>query len=232
MLKFPPKNILGLFDDVWKELNPFQVLFDAVEETKDNYRVEIDMRYINELVHIEVLEEAESLLELDIFARDGRFIVRGEYYVGDYLLAGILKVREVGFHAEFVPVWVKSNHVRFRIDSFRIWNKKKRKFDLVRWIARLFPYNRTLILKELVNLYPHILSLTKLQNEVRLNLNYFLNKAKLNSEVVKVHKVLLETNRLILFIRSTVVLKPLADFFGSDVVKVYSIPNQKMESGK
>lgn len=226
MLKFPPKNIFNLFDDMLKEMNPFQVLFDAVEETRDNYRVEIDMRYINELVHIEVLEEAESLLELDILAREGKLIIRGEYYVGDYLLAGLLKVREVGFHAEFVPVWVKGNQVRFRIDSFRVWNKTKRKFDLVKWITKLFPYNQTLILKELVSLYPHILSLTKFQNEVRLNLNYFLKKANLNSEVVKVHKVLLETNRLILLIRSTVVLKPLADFFGSDVVKVYSLPNK------
>ncbi len=230
MLKFPSKNIFHFFEDVLKEINPFQVLLDAVEETKDNYRLEIDMRYINELMHIEVLEEAESLLELDMFAREGKLIARGEYYVGDYLLAGILKVREIGFHAEFVPIWVKANQVRFRIDNFRVWNKAKRKIDLVKWIAKLFPYNQTLILRELVSLYPHILSLTRFQNEVRLNLNYFLQKASLSSDVVKVHKVLLETNRLIFFVRSTVVLKPLADFFGSEVVKVYSLPASNSSS--
>lgn len=223
MLKFPPKNIFQIFDTVFKEINPFQVLIGAVEETKDNYRLEINMKYLNELVHLEVLEEAESLLDLDILAREGKIVSRGEYYVGDYLLADLLRVREVGFHAEFTPIWVKGNQVRFRVDNFRVWNKARRKLDFVKWIGKLFPYNRTLILRELVSLYPHILSLTRLQNEVRLNLNYFLQKAKVNPESVKIHKVKIETNKLIFYLRSTIVLKPLADFFGADALRVFSI---------
>jgi hypothetical protein len=232
MLKPPPKNIFHLFDDIVKQLNPFQVIIGAVEETRDNYRVEIDMRYLNELVHLEVLEEAENLLELDFFAREDKIISKGQYYVGEYRLARILKVREIVFHAEFIPVWVKGNNVRFRISAFRIWNKEKRKMDIVKWISKLIPYNRTYILKELVSLYPNLLSLTKLQNEVRLNLNYFLKKANINHESVKVHKVTLETNKLVLQLRSSVVLKPLADLFGSDVVAVISLPNSSVAQKK
>lgn len=227
MFKLPPKNIFQIFDDVLKEINPFQVLLGAAEETKDNYRLEINMKYINELIRIEVLEESESLLELDMFAREGKIVARGEYYVGDYSLADLFKVREISFNAEFIPIWVKGNQVRFRVDNFRVWNKSRKKFDIVKWIAKLFPYNRTLILRELVSLYPHILSLTRLQNEVRLNLNYFLKKANITPELVKIHKVKLETNKLIFYLRSTIILKPLADFFGADAVRVFSISHSE-----
>ncbi len=227
MLKLPSKNIFQIFDSVLKEINPFQVLLGAVEETKDNYRLEINMKYINELMHIEVLEEAESLLELDILAREGKIVSRGEYYVGDYFLADFLRVKEIGFNADFIPIWVKGNQVRFRVENFRVWNKARKKFDIVKWIAKLFPYNRTLILRELVSLYPNILSLTRLQNEVRLNLNYFLKKANISPESVKIHKVKLETNKLIFYLRSTIALKPLADFFGADAIRVFSISHSE-----
>ncbi|MCB1179982.1 MAG: hypothetical protein KDK36_20560 [Leptospiraceae bacterium] len=227
MFKPSPKNIFNLFDDFFKEINPFRVIIGAVEETKDNYRVEIDMRYLNELVHLEVLEKAENLIELDFFASEGKVIIKGDYYVGDYRLAGIFKVREIEFHSELVPVWVKGNRVRFRISTFDIWNKKKKKFDIVKWIAKLIPYNRTYILKELVSLYPKILSLTRFQNEIRLNLSFFLNKAKINPEGVKIHRLNLEKNKLVFDLRSSVVLKPLADLFGSSVVSVISIPERK-----
>jgi hypothetical protein len=216
------KNI----SDIIKVLNPFQVLISAVEENKENFRIDVDMRYLNELIHIEVLEESENLLDLDVIAREGKLIAKGEYHVGDYPLAKIFKVHEVLFHVELAPVWVKSNHVRFRVTNYKIWNKARKKFDLVKIVSRIFPYHKNYLLKELVNLYPHILSLTKLQNEIRLNLNYYFQKAGILNNNVKVHRIDLESNKLILYLRSSVMLRPLVDFFGSSIVSIYDVVSQ------
>ncbi|NBU98523.1 MAG: hypothetical protein EBS19_10005 [Spirochaetia bacterium] len=216
------KNI----SDIIKVLNPFQVLINAVEESKENFRIDVDMRYLNELVHIEVLEESENLLDLDVIAREGKLIARGEYHVGDYPLAKIFKVHEVLFHVELAPVWVKSNHARFRVTNYKIWNKARKKFDLVKIVSRIFPYHKNYLLKELVSLYPHILSLTKLQNEIRLNLNYYFQKAGILNNNVKVHRIDLESNKLILYLRSSVMLRPLVDFFGSSIISIYDVVSQ------
>jgi hypothetical protein len=216
------KNI----SDIIKVLNPFQVLISAVEENKENFRIDVDMRYLNELIHIEVLEESENLLDLDVIAREGKLIAKGEYHVGDYPLAKIFKVHEVLFHVELAPVWVKSNHVRFRVTNYKIWNKARKKFDLVKIVSRIFPYHKNYLLKELVNLYPHILSLTKLQNEIRLNLNYYFQKAGILNNNVKVHRIDLESNKLILYLRSSVMLRPLVDFFGSSIISIYDVVSQ------
>ena len=95
------KNIF----DIMKVLNPFHVLINAVEETKENFRIDVDMRYLNELIHIEVLEGSENLLDLDVFAREGKLIVKGEYHVGDYPLAQFFKVHEVLFCIRFSTFW-------------------------------------------------------------------------------------------------------------------------------
>jgi hypothetical protein len=216
------KNI----SDIIKVLNPFQVLISAVEENKENFRIDVDMRYLNELIHIEVLEESENLLDLDVIAREGKLIAKGEYHVGDYPLAKIFKVHEVLFHVELAPVWVKSNHVRFRVTNYKIWNKARKKFDLVKIVSRIFPYHKNYLLKELVSLYPHILSLTKLQNEIRLNLNYYFQKAGILNNNVKVHRIDLESNKLILYLRSSVMLRPLVDFFGSSIISIYDVVSQ------
>ena len=216
------KNIF----DIIKVLNPFQVLISAVEENKENFRIDVDMRYLNELIHLEVLEESENLLDLDVIAREGKLITKGEYHVGDYTLAKFFKVHEVLFHVELSPVWVKSNHVRFRVTNYKIWNKERKKFDLVKIVSRIFPYHKNYLLKELVSLYPQILSLTKLQNEVRLNLNYYFQKAGILNNNVKVHRIDLESNKLILYLRSSVMLRPLVDFFGSSIISIYDVVSQ------
>ena len=138
------KNIF----DIIKVLNPFQVLISAVEENKENFRIDVDMRYLNELIHLEVLEESENLLDLDVIAREGKLITKGEYHVGDYTLAKFFKVHEVLFHVELSPVWVKSNHVRFRVTNYKIWNKERKKFDLVKIVSRIFPYHKNYLLKD------------------------------------------------------------------------------------
>ena len=190
------KNII----DIMKVLNPFSVLMQAVEETKENFRIDVDMRYLNELIHLEVLEGSENLLDLDVFARESKLIVKGEYHVGDYPLANFFRVHEVLFHVELAPVWVKSNHVRFRVTNYKIWNKVRKKFDLIKIFSRIFPYHKNYLLKELVSLYPRILSLTRLQNEVRLNLNFYFQKAGILKNNVKVHRIDLESNKVILYL--------------------------------
>lgn len=209
--------------DIMKVLNPFQVIISAVEENKDNFLIDVDMRYLNELIHVQLLENSENLLDLDVVAREGKLIVRGEYHVGDFFLANLFKVHEVLFHVELSPVWVKSNHIRFRVIKYKIWNKERKKIDLVFIFSRIFPYHKNYLLKELTKLYPHILSLTKLQNELRLNLNYYFNKAGILNNNVKVHRIELDSNIVKIYLRSSVVLKPLVDFFGSSFISVYDV---------
>lgn len=206
-----------------KGINPFHFLLNAVEETKDNFRIRVDMRYLNELIHLEILEKAEKLIDIDVFARDEKLIIRGEYHIGDYPLANFLRIHEVLFHVELKPVWVKGNQVRFRVTGYKVWNKEKKKLDLVKVLSYLFPYQKTLLLNRLVNLYPKILSLTRLKNEVRLNLNFYFQKAGILSSSARVHRVNLESNKVILYLRSSVVLKPLVDFFGSSIVSIEEI---------
>jgi len=222
-------NPFEIMDDIVRELNPFQVLIGAVEDSKDNYRVDIDMRYVNELVQLEVLEESENLLDLDIFALDGSLFVKGEYHIGDYPFAGFLNLHEVIFNAEFVPIWVKSNNVRFRLVDFSLKNKEKKKFDIVKLISRLFPYHKVYIMREIVSLYPALLAMTRLKNEIKFNLNYFLEKANLNQNAVKIHKVELEPNKLKFFVKSNVVLKSLVDVFGSRVISVHTVSGDGSE---
>lgn len=222
------KNIM----DIMKVLNPFSVLMQAVEETKENFRIDVDMRYLNELIHLEVLEGSENLLDLDVFARENKLIVKGEYHVGDYPLANFLRVHEVLFHVELAPVWVKSNHVRFRVTNYKIWNKVRKKIDLIKIFSRIFPYHKNYLLKELVSLYPRILSLTRLQNEVRLNLNFYFQKAGILKNNVKVHRIDLEPNKVILYLRSSVVLRPLVDIFGSNIISVFDVSPSSIENLK
>ncbi|MDX1960267.1 MAG: hypothetical protein SFU98_16985 [Leptospiraceae bacterium] len=216
----------GIFEAVKNELNPFQNLLKAPEDNKDNFRLDVDMRFLNELIRREVLDESENLLNLDAFAREGKIIVRGEYHTGNYRLARLFKVYEVLFNVDLVPVWVKSNQVRFRISSSLLRNKKKRKFDFVKWIAEILPYHKRIIIQELADLYPNQLSLTKLKYEIKLNLNYYLEKANLSPDAVKVHKVIVETDRLVFYVRSTIVLRSLVDFFGSQVLSVTDLPKE------
>ncbi|MCB1140850.1 MAG: hypothetical protein H7A24_07140 [Leptospiraceae bacterium] len=222
------KHIFGFL----KIINPFQVLIEAVEETRENYRVEVDMRYLNELIHLEILDKAESLLALDVFAEEGKIQVTGEYFVGDYLLARIFRVRTVLFSVHLIPIWVKSNHVRFQITHYRLKNKEKMKFDPVEIFSRFDPYHKNYILNILVSLYPKILSLTKLKYEIRLNLNYYLQKADLSSDSVKVSRIESHMNTLVLHLRSSVVLRPLVDIFGSNVISVKESTTPKKQTGQ
>lgn len=212
------------FPDLLKALNPFHFLVNAVQENHDNFRIQVDMRYLNELIHLEV-EKSEKLLDLDVVAREGRMVLRGEYHIGDNRIANFFRIYEVLFHVELVPVWVKKNQVRFRVTGYKIWNKKRKRIDIVRIVAFLFPYHKTLLLKKLVLLYPSILSLTRLQNEVRLNLNYYFQKAGILSSSARVHKFELNPDRVLLSLRSSVVLKPLVDFFGSNIISINELQN-------
>lgn len=211
--------------DLLKALNPFHFLVNAVQENHDNFRIEVEMRYLNELIHLEV-EKSEKLLELDVVAREGKIILRGEYHIGDNRFANLFKIYEVLFHVELIPVWVKNNQVRFRVMEYKLRNKKKKTIDLVRILSAIFPYHKTLLLKKLVQLYPSILSLTRLQNEVRLNLNFYFQKAGILSSSARVHQFVLNPNKVVLSLRSNSVLKPLVDFFGSNIISITEIKNE------
>ena len=57
-------------------------------------------------------------------------------------------------------------------------------------------------------------------------MNYYFQKAGILNNNVKVHRIDLESNKLILYLRSSVMLRPLVDFFGSSIISIYDVVSQ------
>jgi hypothetical protein len=210
------KNILEFLNI----LNPFPILKEVVEETKENYTLRVNMRYLNELIKMEILEDSIFLKDLKVGSMIGKIVISGTYDVERFFIAKLFKIQKVNFSFHLVPIWVRANSIRFRIKNYRLENSEKTKFKLLEFFSKFDPFHKKYILNELVSLYSYLISLTRLKYEVRLNLNYFLQKARLSNETVKISRLELEENTLILYLRSSVVLKPLIEVFGSNVIDI------------
>ena len=112
--------------------------------------------------------------------------------------------------------------MRFRISDYKIWDGRPRKFDFVRFISRFDFFHKRYILETIVKLFPKFLSLTKLHNEIRVNLDFFLNKVKIGHNI-EIKKLVAHNHKILFYVRSSVLIKSLMDIFGIDIVVVESI---------
>ncbi len=171
---------------VWDLFQPeksIEMLLNATDEIKDEYKVSLNLRYINELLYLQVVEETEKLDTFTIDSNKGKVYLEGNFITRYYPLAKIFKIESVNYIVELTPIWVKHNHVRFRISDYKIWDGRPRKFDFVRFISRFDFFHKRYILETIVKLFPKFLSLTKLHNEIRVNLDFFLNKVKIGHNI-------------------------------------------------
>lgn len=207
--------------DLFQPEKSIDMLLNATEEIKDEYKVSLNLRYINELLYIQVVEETEKLDTFTIDSNKGKVYLEGNFITRYYPLAKFFKIDSVNYIVELTPIWVKHNHVRFKISDYKIWDSNPRKFDFVRFISRFDFFHKRYILQTIVKLFPKFLSLTRLNNEIRFNLDFFLSKVKIGQNI-EIKKLVAHNHKLLFYVRSSVLIKSLMDIFGTDIVVVES----------
>ncbi|MBP9885275.1 MAG: hypothetical protein KBF93_03200 [Leptospiraceae bacterium] len=210
---------------IWDLFQPdksIDMLLNAAEDIKDDYKVSLNLRYVNELLYIQVVEETEKLDTFTIDSHKGKVYLEGNFITRYYPLAKFLKIESVNYIVELTPIWVKHNHVRFQISDFKIWDSRPRKFDFVRFISQFDFFHKRYIIQTIVKLFPNFLSLTRLNNEIRVNLDYFLNKIN-NHHNIEIKKFIAHNHKILFFVRSSILVKSLMDMFGIDIVTVEPI---------
>jgi hypothetical protein len=172
------------------------------------------------MIFIEVIEDARYLNSLELSSKNGTMIVSGNYDVGRFRLAKFFKLETVDFKVELKPIWVRNNHVRFKILRHTISNPLAKKIDLVALLSHIDPFHKAFLLDVIVNEFPYLLSLTKLKNEIRLDLNYFLNKFSGYTGNLDIRRVEAKEDRISFLLRFHPVIASFVEFFGADVVVV------------
>lgn len=213
---------------IWDLFQPdksIDMLLNVADEIKDEYKVSLNLRYVNELLYLQVVEETEKLDTFKIDSHKGKVYLEGNFITEYYPLAKFFKIDSVNYIVELTPIWVKHNHVRFRITDFKIWDSRPRKFDFVRFISKFDFFHKRYIIQTIVKLFPNFLSLTRLNNEVRVNLDYFLNKIN-NHHNIEIKKFIAHNHKILFFVRSSVLVKSLMDIFGIDIVVVEPIRSE------
>ncbi|HNH02508.1 MAG TPA: hypothetical protein PLP72_23320, partial [Leptospiraceae bacterium] len=119
--------------DLFQPEKSIDILLNAADEQlKEDYKVSLNLRYINELIYIQVVEETEHLDTFTIDSNKGKVYLEGNFITRYYPLAKFFRIESVNYKVELTPIWVKNNHVRFRISNFQIWDSRPRRFDIVR----------------------------------------------------------------------------------------------------
>lgn len=216
-----PNKIPDLFN-----INPFDLFFKkipVVHVEKDNYRVTLNLNSLNGVIHTELVEKSENLKRLVFDSENGKVNLEGFYNVSHYSIARLWGVSAINFYAILDPVWVKNNTIRFRILSFRLENHKKKKIDIIKLLSRFDFFHRKLILESIVKEIPEILSLTKLNNEIKFNTNYFLDKIPSIAGKISITKVYPYKGEVYFYVQSSTILKALLDFFGPEFIKLDEI---------
>ncbi|HNH03095.1 MAG TPA: hypothetical protein PLP72_26310, partial [Leptospiraceae bacterium] len=95
-------------------------------------------------------------------------------------------------------------------------------FDIVRFISSFDFFHKRYIIQTIAKLFPNFLSLTRLNNEIRVNLNYFLNKVN-PAHNIEIKKLSAHNHKILFQVRSNIIIKSLMDMFGIDIVVVEPI---------
>lgn len=214
-------------NDIFKinpfRINPVELILAKINrppEEKDNYKVTVNLKSLNSVIHGLVVEKTRNLEKLAFDSYKGNLNLRGHYIVRDYPLARAFRLNAVDFYAKLRPVSVRNNHIRFRVENFVLENHKKKKFDLVRLLSRFDPIHKRIIMKAVVEVIPEILSLTRLQNEVRFNTNYFLEKVPGLAEHIRISRVIPDQGLVYVYLRSNTMIKALMDGFGPEFLTI------------
>lgn len=210
---------------IWDLLNPeksIDAFLQASDEISEDFKVSLNLRYINELIYTKVVEDSARIDTFKIDSRNEYVYLEGNFITKDYLLAKIINLESVNYRVKLKPIWVKQNAVRFKVENFQIWNSVPKKFDIVKIISNFDVLHKRYILKEIADLFPNFLSLTKLNNEIRLNLDYFLKKVY-TSHSVKIKKISADKHKIHFLVHSNLLIRSLIDFFGTNIVSIIKL---------
>ncbi|PJZ68350.1 hypothetical protein CH373_17475 [Leptospira perolatii] len=190
---------------------------------KSNYRITILLFSLNKVLKKKVVEATDDLESLEIDSGNGVLYLSGFYNITGLTWSKLLRTDFIDFRLSLRPVKVDGNKVRFRIESFRLYDHSPRTIDPIRLFSKVFRFHRRLILEAIVEEIPEILSLTPVGHDVIFDLNYFLAEIPEVAGKVSVQKVIPEKGNVFVFVRSNTILKPLLDFFGPDFVRIEPI---------
>ncbi|MBP9164021.1 MAG: hypothetical protein KBF99_12620, partial [Leptospiraceae bacterium] len=69
--------------DLFQPEKSIDMLLSAAEEIKEDYRVSLNLRYINELLYLEVVEETDTLDTFTIDSNKGKVYLEGNFITKD-----------------------------------------------------------------------------------------------------------------------------------------------------
>jgi hypothetical protein len=211
-----------IFDEIWR-LNPVKLFLESAESLpgmKSNYKTTLFLLNIAPLIRKKLVQPNDEILSLYLGSDPKEIILQGEYDPKQYFWARFLRVKVVEFEARLKVVSIDGNVVRFKFSHYSLKNPNRKHWDWVRWFSRFDPIHKKRILRKIVNLFPEVLRLTPIQWEVLFNLNYFLNQVPSIAGNIQVIGCEIRSEEIDFRCRSSVMLKPLADFFGPEYIKV------------
>ncbi|TGK06898.1 hypothetical protein EHO59_01890 [Leptospira semungkisensis] len=197
--------------------------FQEERGLKSNYRIAVLLHSLNKVLQKKVVEGTEDLESLEMDSGRGVLYLSGHYCIKGLTWSKLLRTDYIKYKLSLLPVQVNGNRVVFRVEAFRLYDYNPRSVDPIRIFSKVFKFHRRLILEEIVEEIPEILSLTDVGNEIQVDLNYFLAEIPEVAGKVSVQKVIPEKGNVFLFVRSNTILKPLLDFFGPDYLRVEPI---------
>lgn len=216
--------------ELWK-LNPLKIFLDtthSVPGMKTDTALFVNLENVGRILFQKIRAEKDYLLYLRLDSEDGQVILEGEVDASSYFWTKIFHIKKVHFLAKLKITSIEENTIRLKFTSYSLDNPGRVKWDLVRLFAKYDPFHKRKILFMIVDAYPEVLRLSPIFGEVLFNLNYFLYQVPSLAGKIRIVSADLQNGRAELYTRSSVILKPLMDFFGPEYVKI-SYQNKRKE---
>ncbi len=208
-----------LLTDLFR-FNPLNLFLPQKVVMKSNYKVTILLKNLRSVIRSEIIDKDPDLETLEITSVKGEIHMTGVYLMDWLWISRFIGVHAIHYRVRLKPVAVKDNRAHLKIVGYRVWDTKPRKFDFVRWFAKVDPFHKTKVLESILKSAPKLLSVTGLQWEVLLNLNYFLDLVPSIAGKIEIQYFLADNGEVYVFARSGTILKPLVDFFGPEYLRI------------
>lgn len=211
-----------ILDELLK-LNPVKIFWESTQSLpgmKSNYQAVLFLKNLEKYIQEKIVEPTEELESLKLNSKSGEVCLEGMYDPRRYFWAKILRIKQIHYQARLKVVDVEDNIVKFKFTAYSLDNPGKKKWDIIRFFSRFDPIHKKRILKKIVRGFPNTLKLTPIKWEVQLNLNYFLNQVPSMAGKIHVISALPNEGNIYFGAKSSVIMKPLMDFFGPQYIKV------------
>ncbi len=218
-----------ILDDLWK-LNPVRIFWETTQSLpgiKSNYKAVLYLKNLESYIQAKIVEPSEEIKILHLDSMNGLISIEGIYDPRTYFWARVLRIGLIHYHARLKVVNIENNIVRFKFTAYSLDNPDRKKWDFIKFFSRFDPFHKKRILNKIVKEFPNTLKLTPIQWEIQLNLNYFLNQVPSLAGKIKVIKAFPENSTILFEAQSSVIMKPLMDFFGPEFIKIHYDGNDK-----